>query len=124
MSTTASLPPTPAAPGDRPRLTFAARRRGQPPRPPAALSREDRAKLCRQSCTPMTRGGAAMRGLRARERGQHDDERLPALRTEVHTLQADAGATRKTLWSAFDGAKGESVLMGYCERDTRGVSSQ
>src|SRR5690606_17311101 len=56
--------------------------------------------------------------------GELVDELLPELLTEVHTLQADAGATRKSLWSLFDGAKVESVLMRYAERTTLCVSSQ
>ncbi len=49
---------------------------------------------------------------------------LPALITPVHTLQTDAGTTRKTLWRLHDGALVESVLMRYPGRVTLCVSSQ
>jgi 23S rRNA (adenine2503-C2)-methyltransferase len=49
---------------------------------------------------------------------------LPPLLTEVRTLQADAGTTRKTLWRLHDGALVESVLMRYPDRVTVCVSSQ
>jgi 23S rRNA (adenine2503-C2)-methyltransferase len=42
----------------------------------------------------------------------------------VRHLEADAGATRKTLWRLFDGALVESVLMRYPDRTTVCVSSQ
>ncbi len=49
---------------------------------------------------------------------------LPQLLTGVRTLEADAGATRKTLWRLHDGALVESVLMRYPDRVTMCVSSQ
>jgi 23S rRNA (adenine2503-C2)-methyltransferase len=49
---------------------------------------------------------------------------LPALLTEVRSLQTDAGTTRKTLWRLHDGALVESVLMRYPDRVTVCVSSQ
>jgi 23S rRNA (adenine2503-C2)-methyltransferase len=49
---------------------------------------------------------------------------LPPLLTEVHTLAADAGYTRKTLWRLHDGALVESVLMRYPGRVTMCISSQ
>ncbi|WP_152192897.1 23S rRNA (adenine(2503)-C(2))-methyltransferase RlmN [Georgenia satyanarayanai] len=138
MSTTAPLPPTPGAAGERPQLTFTARRRGKPPRHLADLTREDRAAVLREKDLPafradqlsrhyfshLTRDDAAMSDLPASGRDELVNELLPELLTEVHTLQADAGATRKALWSLFDGAKVESVLMRYSERATLCVSSQ
>ena len=44
--------------------------------------------------------------------------------TEVRSLEADKGATRKTLWNLHDGVKVESVLMKYPERATLCVTSQ
>ena len=44
--------------------------------------------------------------------------------TPVRTLEADKGATVKTLWSLHDGVKVESVLMKYPERATLCVTSQ
>ncbi len=49
---------------------------------------------------------------------------LPRLLTPVHTLTADGGTTRKTLWRLHDGALVESVLMRYPNRATLCVSSQ
>ena len=49
---------------------------------------------------------------------------LPPLLTEVHTVEADRGTTRKTLWRLHDGALVESVLMRYPGRATVCVSSQ
>jgi 23S rRNA (adenine2503-C2)-methyltransferase len=49
---------------------------------------------------------------------------LPTLWTPVREDAADDGATRKTLWRAFDGALVESVLMRYPDRTTMCVSSQ
>jgi 23S rRNA (adenine2503-C2)-methyltransferase len=51
-------------------------------------------------------------------------ELLPPLLTPIRTLDADRGATRKTLWRMFDGALVESVLMRYPDRVTMCVSSQ
>jgi 23S rRNA (adenine2503-C2)-methyltransferase len=49
---------------------------------------------------------------------------FPTLMTQVRTLQADAGATVKTLWNLHDGVKVESVLMRYPDRATLCVTSQ
>ncbi|QYJ04606.1 23S rRNA (adenine(2503)-C(2))-methyltransferase RlmN [Nocardioides panacisoli] len=49
---------------------------------------------------------------------------LPELMTPLRTLEADKGATVKTLWKLFDGAMVESVLMRYPGRVTMCVSSQ
>ncbi len=81
-------------------------------------------QLSRHYFSHLTRDDAAMSDLPASGRDELVDELLPELLTEVHTLQADGGATRKALWSLFDGAKVESVLMRYSERATLCVSSQ
>ncbi|MEE6272708.1 23S rRNA (adenine(2503)-C(2))-methyltransferase RlmN [Georgenia wangjunii] len=140
MSQTADLPPTPGAPapGARPRLTFAAPRRGKPPRHLADLSRAERAEavkdhalpafradqLSRHYFTHLTRDAAAMSDLPADGRGTLVGELLPELLTTVRTMEADRGSTIKTLWSLHDAAKVESVLMRYSERATLCVSSQ
>lgn len=49
---------------------------------------------------------------------------LPPLLTPVRTLSCDDGATVKFLWRLHDGARVESVLMGYRDRITICVSSQ
>src|SRR5690625_6987978 len=114
MSSTA--PATPPSAGERPRLTFTARRRGKPPRHLADLDPAGRAEVLREKSLPgyradqlsrhyfthLTRDDATMSDLPAGGRAELVAELLPHLLTEVHTLQADAGATRKTLWSLFD----------------------
>ncbi len=52
------------------------------------------------------------------------DALLPPLLTPLHTLEADGGTTRKTLWRLHDGSLVESVLMRYPSRVTMCVSSQ
>jgi 23S rRNA (adenine2503-C2)-methyltransferase len=137
---TPALPPTPGAPdaGTRPRLTFAAPRRGKPPRHLADLTAEERGEamrehglppfradqLARHYFTHLTRDAAAMSDLPAAGRGELVDALVPQLLTEVRTLAADGGATLKTLWRLHDGAMVESVLMRYAERATLCVSSQ
>jgi 23S rRNA (adenine2503-C2)-methyltransferase len=67
---------------------------------------------------------SAMTDLPRAVREQIGAALLPELLTEVRTQQADAGATRKTLWRLHDGALVESVLMRYPDRVTVCVSSQ
>jgi 23S rRNA (adenine2503-C2)-methyltransferase len=65
-----------------------------------------------------------MTDLPADLRGPLAETLLPELITPVHTLEADQGTTRKTLWRLHDGALVESVLMRYPGRVTMCVSSQ
>jgi 23S rRNA (adenine2503-C2)-methyltransferase len=67
---------------------------------------------------------ADMTDLPAALRTPLADALLPDLMTPVHTLEADQGTTRKTLWRLHDGALVESVLMRYPGRVTMCVSSQ
>jgi 23S rRNA (adenine2503-C2)-methyltransferase len=66
----------------------------------------------------------AMTDLPADLRGPLTATLLPPLMTPLHTMQADRGTTRKTLWRLHDGALVESVLMRYPGRSTICVSSQ
>jgi 23S rRNA (adenine2503-C2)-methyltransferase len=127
--------PTPPAPGS---LTFAAPRRGKPPRHLADLSPEQR----REAVTAL-----GEKAFRARQLSTHYFERLvddpadmtdlpaasrerlvadlmPRLLTPVRTLECDGGSTVKMVWKLFDGALVESVLMRYPGRATLCVSSQ
>ncbi len=72
------------------------------------------------------RGGhpAVMTDLPARSRETLAAAMLPTLLTAERQVSCDSGATRKTLWRAFDGAYIESVLMRYPDRVTVCVSSQ
>ena len=72
----------------------------------------------------LTADPAEMTDLPAAVRTTLVDELLPTLWTPVREDAADDGATRKTLWRAFDGALVESVLMRYPDRTTMCVSSQ
>jgi 23S rRNA (adenine2503-C2)-methyltransferase len=65
-----------------------------------------------------------MTDLPLAEREQVRAAMFPQLLTEVRTLTADAGTTRKSLWRLHDGALVESVLMRYPDRVTVCVSSQ
>ena len=65
-----------------------------------------------------------MTDLPAEGRDELVEALLPSLMTPLHTMEADAGTTRKTLWRLFDGALVESVLMRYPGRVTMCVSSQ
>src|SRR6478735_1302953 len=65
-----------------------------------------------------------MTDLPAALRGPLADALLPPLLTPLHTLEADGGTTRKTLWRLHDGSLVESVLMRYPSRVTMCVSSQ
>jgi 23S rRNA (adenine2503-C2)-methyltransferase len=122
----------------RPRLVLVAPRRGKPPRHLADLSPAERGdavvahgeprfrgdQLARHYFAHLTRDPERMTDLPAGAREQLVAELLPELVSEVRTVVADRGATRKTLWALHDGVKVESVLMRYTERATLCVSSQ
>jgi len=119
-------------------LTFAAPRRGKPPRHLADLTSAQRRDVV---------AGLGERPFRADQLSVHyfshlaDDPQqmtdvpqaarellatslLPVLLTPVRHLETDNGTTRKTVWRLFDGATVESVLMRYPGRITMCVSSQ
>ena len=130
--------PAPPSPGSRPRLTFAAPRRGKPPQHLADLSLPERKEALRAKDVPafradqlsrhyfghLTRSHEEMSDLPASGRDELVEQLLPPLLGEVRTMSADGGATRKTLWRLHDGAMVESVLMRYADRATLCVSSQ
>ncbi|PKK13139.1 23S rRNA (adenine(2503)-C(2))-methyltransferase RlmN [Thermomonospora sp. CIF 1] len=127
--------PAPAEPG---KLTFVAPRRAKPPRHLADLAPAERRaavaelgekpfraqQLSRHYFTRLVDDPAQMTDLPAAVREHLAAELLPTLLTEVRALDCDGGATRKTLWRAFDGTLIESVLMRYPDRITMCVSSQ
>ena len=144
---TASDPITPATPVSLPaptrrptpgQLTFAAPRRGKPPQHLADLDPAERKAAVE---------ALGQKGFRAKQLSTHYFERLveapedmtdlpkairdelvagllPQLITPVRTLEADEGATIKSVWRLHDGALVESVLMRYPGRVTICVSSQ
>ena len=119
-------------------LVFDAPRRGKPPRHLADLSAADRraavealgekafraAQLSGWYFTRLASDAAEMTDLPAASRARLVEALLPTLLTPVRHVEADAGATRNTLWRGHDGAFVESVLMRYPSRTTVCVSSQ
>lgn len=81
-------------------------------------------QLSRHYFARLTRDPAEMTDLPAGSRERLAAALLPPLLTAERDVSCDAGATRKTLWRAFDGAYIESVLMRYPDRTTVCVSSQ
>jgi len=114
------------------------RGRAKPPRHLADLTLEERQEALSAAGLPGFRAKqlshhyfarlvddpAEMTDLPAESRDELVRTMLPTLMTPVHTLEADAGTTRKTLWRLGDGALVESVLMRYPDRATMCVSSQ
>jgi 23S rRNA (adenine2503-C2)-methyltransferase len=81
-------------------------------------------QLSRHYFARFTDEPAEMTDLPATIRDSLAADLLPRLLTAERELSCDGGATRKTLWRAFDGALVESVLMKYPDRVTMCVSSQ
>src|SRR3954452_2183084 len=119
-------------------LVFDAPRRGLPPTHFADLDADARRtavtdlgfpafradQLARQYYGRFESDPAARTDLPATAREQLAHALLPPLLTEVRSVEADSGTTRKTLWRLHDGALVESVLMRYPGRVTMCVSSQ
>lgn len=119
-------------------LQFAAPRRGKPPVHFADLSADERKDAVRELGQPSFRAKQLsthyfdhltvdpedMTDLPAGARDGLVGALFPSLMSPVRSLEADGGATRKTLWSLHDGVKVESVLMKYPERATLCVTSQ
>ena len=119
-------------------LAAPARRRGRPPRHLADLAPDDRRAAAIQLGQPafradqlsrhyfgrLTDDPAQMTDLPASGRDSIAAALLPPLLTEERVMSCDDGLTRKTLWTGFDGAFVESVLMRYPSRVTMCVSSQ
>lgn len=118
-------------------LEFAAPRRGRPPLHFADLAPADRGdavgrmgqpgfrakQLAVQYFGRLTADPDTMTDIPAAARAALAPLQPPLL-TEVRTLAADGGTTRKALWRLRDGALMESVLMRYPDRATVCISSQ
>jgi len=118
-------------------LVFDAPKRALPPRHLADLEPAERRsavaalglpafradQLARHYFGHLTADLEAMTDLPAAAR-QALGELLPPLVTPVKELACDDGTTRKTLWTAHDGTRAETVLMRYPDRATVCVSSQ
>ncbi|WP_131787409.1 23S rRNA (adenine(2503)-C(2))-methyltransferase RlmN [Protofrankia symbiont of Coriaria ruscifolia] len=114
--------------------------RARPPRHLADLTTAQRRELAVSLGEPAFRADQISRHYFARHLGAGDAEvmtdlpaasraallgaLLPVLLAPAKVMTCDAGATRKTLWRAFDGVLIESVLMRYPDRATVCVSSQ
>ncbi len=119
-------------------LIFTGERRAKPPRHLADLTPVQRRELASELGERPFRAGQlsthyfghladdpdTMTDIPATSRDRLAAAFMPHLMTAVRHLEADAGATRKTVWRLFDGATVESVLMRYPGRVTVCVSSQ
>ncbi len=138
MTTPLPEQPQPSARPAPGQLTFAAPRRGKPPRHLADLAPEERAAAVAELGHPRFRARQlsthyferlvtdpeAMTDLPKGVRDELVGQFLPPLLTPVRTLSADAGATLKSVWRLFDGALVEAVVMRYPRRVTVCISSQ
>ncbi len=121
-----------------PVIQMVAARRGKPPAHFADLDVQERAaaiarlgqpafrvsQLTTHYFTHLTVEPDEMSDLPADARGDMAAVLFPPLMTQVRTLEADKGATVKTLWKLHDDVKVESVLMKYPGRATLCVTSQ
>jgi len=119
-------------------LVFDPPRRGKPPRHLADLSVAERREavaalglpsyradqLSRHYFGALRRRPEQMTDLPAEVRDALAEGLLPVLVDAERMLDCDGGATRKTVWKLYDGARVESVLMRYPDRTTVCVSSQ
>src|SRR5688572_23459055 len=119
-------------------LTFAAPRRGKPPRHLADLTMGERreavaalghkpfraGQLSTHYFDRLVENPEEMTDLPKAVRDDLVADLLPTLLTPVRNLTADRGATVKQVWRLFDGALVESVLMRYPNRVTVCISSQ
>ena len=119
-------------------LTFTAPRRGKPPKHLADFDLAGRREFLAQLGHKPFRAGQLSRhyfdrlasapedmtDLPAAGREELVAQALPTLLTSVRTLEADQGATLKSVHRLFDGAMVESVLMRYTNRVTMCISSQ
>ncbi|MFI7587741.1 23S rRNA (adenine(2503)-C(2))-methyltransferase RlmN [Spongisporangium articulatum] len=137
-----SEPPAPVVPEGRRGLVMASPRRPKPPTHLADLTLSERMAAVAELGEKPFRGrqlsvhyferladvdpasADALTDLPAGARQKLAAAMCPRLLTPVRELQADAGATVKTVWRLFDGALVESVLMRYPDRATVCISSQ
>ncbi|MFF0944556.1 23S rRNA (adenine(2503)-C(2))-methyltransferase RlmN [Kocuria sabuli] len=119
-------------------LTFTAPRRGKPPKHLADFDLAGRreflaelghkpfraGQLSRHYFDRLASAPEDMTDLPAAGREELVAQALPTLLTSVRTLEADQGATVKSVHRLFDGAMVESVLMRYTNRVTMCISSQ
>ena len=119
-------------------LVFDAPKRGLPPRHLVDLTPDQRAEavsalgekpfraaqLSNHYFSRLTVDPAEMTDIPAASRERLVADLMPPLWTELRSVEADGGTTRKTLLRAHDGTLVESVLMRYPDRATLCISSQ
>ena len=124
--------------GPRPVFTMTPARKGKPPTHLADLSVAARKKAVVEAGFPAFRADQlsrhyferheadvlSMTDLPSSSREEITQTFFPKLLTKVRDLNADNGQTIKSLWSLFDGAMVETVLMRYPGRATLCISSQ
>ena len=135
---TDQLPEGATSPDAKPRVTFAARRRGKAPRHLADFDQKERKEFVSEAGLPSFRADQLSRHyfeshisdpafMTDMPKRAHDiiaSTLLPSRVREVAVLEADGGETLKHLWELYDGARVESVLMRYTDRTTLCISSQ
>ncbi len=135
---TDQLPEGATEAGARPVLSFTAKRRGKPPVHLADLDTAERREWFKELKIPAFRADQvsrhyfghnqadayAMTELPESLRPEIAETVLPNLVTLANEQTADQGATIKDLWTLYDNARVESVLMRYPNRTTLCVSSQ
>ncbi|SDS02717.1 23S rRNA (adenine(2503)-C(2))-methyltransferase RlmN [Microlunatus soli] len=119
-------------------LVFDAPKRGLPPKHLADFTTAERAEavaalgekpfrakqLSNHYFSRLTVDPEAMTDIPAASRERLVGQLMPTLFTEVRSVAADGGSTRKALLRAHDGTLVESVLMRYPDRATLCISSQ
>ncbi|GAA3866771.1 23S rRNA (adenine(2503)-C(2))-methyltransferase RlmN [Saccharothrix violaceirubra] len=119
-------------------LVFDAPKRGLPPRHLADLTADQRreavaalgekpfraAQLSNHYFGRLAVDPDEMTDIPAASRSRLVADLMPTLWTELRSVEADGGTTRKTLLRAHDGTLVESVLMRYPDRATLCISSQ
>lgn len=135
---TDQLPEGATSPDAKPTISFVPQRKGKPPAHLVDYPMSERKKYAKEQGFKPFRVDQLSRHYFShyitdpemmtdfsKEEGQKLTETfLPELIKEIRVLSADKGKTIKHLWEMYDGARVESVLMGYKDRTTLCISSQ
>lgn len=135
---TDQLPEGATSPDAKPTISFVPQKKGKPPAHLVDFAMQDRKKYAKEQGFKPFRvdqlsrhyfghyitDNDLMPDLRSEEGKRLTEIFLPELISEIRTLTADKGKTIKQLWQLYDGARVESVLMGYKDRTTLCISSQ
>ncbi len=135
---TDQLPEGATSPDAKPTISFVPQKKGKPPAHLVDFPMSERKKyakeqgfkpfridqLSRHYFSHYTADVEQMTDFNRVEGQKLVDTFLPKLITPIRALSADKGKTVKHLWEMYDGARVESVLMGYKDRTTLCISSQ